>query len=168
MKSSLVGMTVIAIVALCLPPLRMAALTTEPDNVAQPALAEIAAFNRMFEQATRQMDNAATMALWAEDGISLLPSSKPLIGKTAIGAFMNQVMAGIKGATMEKFEMACYDIAVAGDWASEWCTEHQLVHMPDGKPPFDGRGKMLLVLHKGPDGKWLLEREMWNQGGADI
>ena len=39
--------------------------------------AEIEAFNRKLENATRLMDNTATLALWAEDGISLLPSTKP-------------------------------------------------------------------------------------------
>jgi ketosteroid isomerase-like protein len=39
--------------------------------------------------------------------------------------------------------------------------------LPNGKPPFDGQGKMLLVLHRGPDGKWRMRREMWNEGIAD-
>ena len=38
---------------------------------------EIEAFNRNFEDATRRMDNAATLALWADDGISLMPSTRP-------------------------------------------------------------------------------------------
>ena len=63
---------------------------------------------------------------------------------------------------MEKFEMQCFAIEGSGDWASEWCLEHQVVRFSDGKPPFDGWGKMLFVLHK-VDGKWRIEREMWNQ-----
>ena len=124
---------------------------------------EIEAFNRNFEDATRRMDNAATLALWADDGISLMPSTRPIVGKAAIAAFMDSVMAQIKGARMEKFEMACFSIDVSGDTASEWCSEHQVVQMPGGKPPFDGRGKMLLVLKRSADGKWRLLREMWNQ-----
>lgn len=128
---------------------------------------EIDVFNRKFEDATRRMDNAATVALWADDGISLLPSTRPIVGKAAIATFMDGVTAQIKGAKMEKFEMECFAIDVSGDTASEWCTEHQVVLMPGGKPPFDGRGKMLLVLRKGVDGKWLLLREMWNQAEGD-
>ena len=127
------------------------------------ARAEIEAFNRAFDSATRHMDNAASVALWADDGISLLPSTKPMVGKKAIAKFMDDITAPLKGAKMETFEMRCHDIVVSGDWASEWCTEHQIVRMPGDKPPFDGWGKMLLVLHKGADGKWRLEREMWNQ-----
>ncbi|WP_263354972.1 YybH family protein [Acidicapsa acidisoli] len=129
--------------------------------------AEIEAFNRRFEDATRQMDNAATVALWADDGISLLPSTDPIVGKSAISAFLDKVTSDIKGAKMQKFELECFAIEASGDLASEWCNEHQIVLMPGGKPPFDGRGKMLLVLRKGRDGKWLLLREMWNQAKAD-
>ena len=125
--------------------------------------AEIEAFNRAFDEATRHMDNAATLALWEEDGTSLLPSTKPIVGKKAITAFLEQVTSQLQGAHMEKFEDSCFDIQVSGNWASEWCVEHQIVQLPAGKPPFDGWGKMLLVLHKSTDGKWRLKHEMWNQ-----
>ncbi len=126
------------------------------------ARGEIEEFNRRLEEATRRMDNGATMALWAEDGISLLPSTKPMAGKAAIAAFMDRVMDDLAGAKMEKFEMECSGIEVAGEMATEWCSEHQVVQMGGGKAPFDGRGKMLLVLRLGGDGKWKLLREMWN------
>jgi ketosteroid isomerase-like protein len=133
----------------------------------QPAAAgeraEVEAFNRAFDEATRHMDNAASLALWEDDGTSLLPSTKPIVGKKAIASFLDQVVATLPGAHMEKFEDACFDIQVSGNWASEWCVEHQIVQFPAGKPPFEGWGKMLLVLHKGADGKWHLKQEMWNQ-----
>ena len=123
-------------------------------------------FNRALIQATTHMDNAAALALWEDDGIVLLPQTRPIIGKKAIAKFLDEVSAQLAGARMEKFEMKCFDIEVTKDSASEWCEEHQHVMLPDGKPPFDGRGKMLLVLHRGADGKWRLRREMWNEGTA--
>ena len=113
------------------------------------------------------MDNTATVALWADDGISLLPSTKPIVGKGGNRRLPGSVTAQIQGAKMEKFELECFAIDVSGDVASEWCTEHQVVLMPGGKPTFNGRGKMLLVLRRGLDGKWRLLREMWNQAEAD-
>ncbi|HEY0786381.1 MAG TPA: DUF4440 domain-containing protein [Acidobacteriaceae bacterium] len=129
----------------------------------QASLSEIAGLNQALREATEHMDNAATLALWAEDGVSLLPSTKPLVGKAAIAKFMDEVMGGLKGARMESFALDCFDTVVSGDLGSEWCTEHQVVELGGGKPVFDGRGKMLLVLRKGGDGQWRIVREMWNQ-----
>jgi ketosteroid isomerase-like protein len=129
--------------------------------------AGIEEFNRALIQATTQMDNAAALALWEEGGITLLPQTKPIIGKKAIAEFLSEVSSQLSGARMEKFEMQCFDAESTGDLATEWCEEHQHVILPGGKPPFDGRGKMLLVLHRGADGKWRMRREMWNEGLAD-
>ena len=147
--------------------LLLAASVPATAQTTSSAPSEIQAFNQKLEDATRKMDNAATLALWAEDGISLLPSTKPIVGKPAIAAFLQSVTASIQGASMQKFEMECFAIDVSGDLATEWCTEHQVVQMPGGKPPFDGRGKMLLVLRKGSDRMWRMEREMWNQAGEE-
>ncbi len=133
------------------------------DPAPDRALGEIAQLDKAIDAATRKMDNAAILALWADDGVSLLPSTKPLVGKPAIGKFLDEVLGSLKGAKMKAFEQECHDIEVSGAWASEWCTEHQLVELPGGKPPFEGWGKLLLVLHKGADGKWRIAREMWNE-----
>ncbi len=124
-------------------------------------------FNQAFAAATRRMDNAAVMALWDEKGISLLPSTPPIVGKRAIAKLIDDVTAAHQNARMKQFELDCFDIEVAGDWASEWCQEHQLVEFGDGTPSFEGRGKMLLVLHRDGKGKWLLMREMWNQASSN-
>ncbi|HEX7679432.1 MAG TPA: DUF4440 domain-containing protein [Thermoanaerobaculia bacterium] len=126
----------------------------------------IEAFNKALDSATRSMDNAAILALWEDDGVSLLPSTPPILGKKAIGKFLDDVMASLPGARMQTFEMQCHDIQVSGDWGSEWCTEHQVVQFPGGKPPFDGWWKMLFVLHRGADGTWRVKEEMWNQAVA--
>lgn len=123
----------------------------------------IAKFNQALTVATTRMDNAAAMALWADDGISLLPGTAPIVGKKAISDFMDGVTRQLPGAHMQHFEMQCRAVEVSGNWATEWCHEHQIVELGGGKPPFDGQGNMLLVLHRDSDGQWRLKREMWNQ-----
>lgn len=120
----------------------------------------IAAFNTRFEDATRQMDDAALADLWEDDGISLLPDAPPIIGKTAITAFIRKVMAQFPHAHMKSFTLRCDNGIENGVLASEWCFEHQIVDLGDGKS-FDGRGRMLLVLRRGSDQRWRLLREMW-------
>jgi ketosteroid isomerase-like protein len=140
--------------------------TVRAQHASTASYPEIDAFNRSFANATRTMDNAATLALWDDDGVSLLPSTKPIVGKAAISGFMRDVMASLEGAHMTHFESECHDIHVSGDWASEWCTEHQIVALPGGKPPFKGYGKMLLLLHRAANGAWRIREEMWNQALA--
>lgn len=125
---------------------------------------EIEAFNATFLAAHLKMDTPAILTMWAEDGVSLLPETAPMIGKPAIAKFLTGVTEQLNGWKMEKMELDFQGIEVSGDWASEWAFEHQVVRPPDDKPVFDGRGKMLLVLHREADGNWRIKREMWNQG----
>ncbi len=125
---------------------------------------EIEDFNTKFIEAHLKMDNAAVLNLWADDGVSLLPETAPMIGKEAIGKFMEDVTAKMPGYHMEKIDVDFQGVEVNGDWASEWAFEHQIVKAPDDRPSFDGHGKLLLVLHREKDGNWRIKREMWNQG----
>ena len=128
------------------------------------AHSEIEAFNRALSEVTLRMDNAGLLALWEDDGVSLLPGQEPIVGKKALANFLVDVVAKMPGAKVTKEEMQCFDIEASGAWASEWCRVHQEVRLAPDKPPIESFGKMLLVLHQGKDGKWRLTREMWNRG----
>jgi ketosteroid isomerase-like protein len=130
-----------------------------------PGAAGVAAFNAAFDQANRRMDNAAVLALWEPDGVSLMPNAAPIEGRAGIEALLRRVTADHPKAHMESFALRCAGLQVAGSWASEWCFEHQVV-VELGQPTFDGWGKMLLVLHRDPQAGWRLSREMWNQAQA--
>ena len=120
----------------------------------------IVAFNRAVIDATKNMDNAATLALWEDGGVSILPSTPPIVGKPAIAAFLKDVTSRFPGAKMESFTLDCVRVALDGDFAAERCVEHQVVNIPGGKP-FDGRGNILYVLHRS-GGRWRIRAEMWN------
>ena len=145
-------------------------LARRSDGRARPVVAaetgrqELEAFNKKFIEAHLKMDNAAVMSMWAEDGVSLLPQTTPLMGKATIAKFMDDVVAKMPGYRMEKIDVDFQGIEVSGEWASEWAFEHQIVRPPDERPVFDRYGKLLLVLHREPDGNWRIKREMWNQG----
>jgi uncharacterized protein (TIGR02246 family) len=133
-------------------------------NTAGSSRAEIDAFNKKYIAAHLRMDNAAVMSMWAEDGTSLLPTTDPIIGKEAIGKFMDEVVGRMPGYHMQRMDVDFQGIEVSGDWASEWAEEHQVVQPPPGKRVIDSYGKLLLVLHREADGNWRITREMWNQG----
>ncbi len=65
---------------------------------------ELDAFNQRFTDAIRHMDNAAVLSLWADDGVSLLPNTAPILGKSAIEKFMNDVTSRTKGYSVISHE----------------------------------------------------------------
>lgn len=123
---------------------------------------EIVRFNAHYQELHLKMDNAGIFALWADDGVDLMPGEAPLIGRPAIQAWVENILAKMPGYKVTKQEMEFHDIAASGDWASEWALEHQVVQPPDGKPPIETWGKMALVLHRDPSGAWKIKQEMWN------
>ncbi len=126
----------------------------------------VEAFNRSLIAATTRMDNTAMIALWEDDGVSLLPATAPILGKLRIARFLAGISAQFPHARMQSFDLHCFDIETSGDWESEWCLEHQVISLTEGRPVFDGRGKMLLVLHRERGHAWRIHSEMWNAGRA--
>ena len=106
------------------------------------------------------MDNAAVVALWAEDGVSLLPEMEPIRGRAEIARFMNEVTAKTSGYKVLAHDNQWHDLQVTGDWATEWAETRQQVQPPDGKPAITIYGKMLLVLRREKD-EWKIARESW-------
>jgi len=122
---------------------------------------EIDAFNKKFLELHLKMDTPGIMAMWAEDGVDLMQGEAPISGRKTITAWIEDVLSKMPGYKVTKEEMEFHDIQVCGDWATEWATEHQVAKAPEGKPDFDGYGKMALVLHR-EGGEWKIKQEMWN------
>src|SRR5258706_14549822 len=74
-------------------------LTSSPKTPAPPVdpKAEILAFNEKFINAHLRMDNPAIIAMWADDGVSLLPSMAPMVGRAAIGKLITDIAAQMPG-----------------------------------------------------------------------
>jgi len=123
--------------------------------------AQILDFNEKFINAHLRMDNPAIIAMWAEDGVSLLPSMPPMVGRAAIGQFINDISAQMPGYKIVREKIDFHDIQVSGDWASEWGLETQGLQPPN-QPVMEGYGKLLFVLHKDSSGQWKIQQEMWN------
>jgi ketosteroid isomerase-like protein len=130
-------------------------------QTASDSKAEILAFNEKFINAHLRMDNPAIISMWAEDGVSLLPSMAPLTGRAAIGKFINDISAQMPGYKIVREKIDIQDIQISGDWASEWGLETQGLQPPN-QPIMEGYGKLLFVLHRDSSGAWKIQQEMWN------
>ncbi|HKE06662.1 MAG TPA: nuclear transport factor 2 family protein, partial [Candidatus Acidoferrum sp.] len=122
-------------------------LPSAPQTPPADPKAEIFAFNEKFINAHLRMDDPAIIAMWAEDGVSLLPSMAPLVGRAAIGKFINDISAQMPGYKIIREKIDFHDIQVSGNWASEWGIETQGLQPPN-QPSMEGYGKILFVLHK--------------------
>jgi len=132
------------------------------DKQAASGKDELEKFNNHFRELHLNMDTAGIFALWADDGVDLMPGEAPMIGKKVIEAWVEAILAKMPGYKVTKQEMEFHDIQVSGDWASEWALEHQVVQPPDGKESIETWGKMALVLHREANGEWRIKQEMWN------
>jgi ketosteroid isomerase-like protein len=135
-------------------------LHTSSQTPAPDPKAEILAFNEKFINAHLRMDNPAILAMRTENGASLLPSMAPLVGRAAIGKFVNDIAAQMPGYKIVREKIDFQDIQVSGDWAYEWGLETQALQPPN-QPAMEGYGKILLILHK-EAGEWKIQTEMWN------
>jgi ketosteroid isomerase-like protein len=127
------------------------------------AKGDLASFNAEFREVILKMDNAGVIALWAEDGVSLLPETAPIMGKKNIVGFMDKVFADLSRYRVTKEEIEWRDMRIAGEWASEWGVVHQEVQPPGDKPMIEVYGRIALVLHQDSEG-WRIEQEMWQSG----
>jgi len=146
----------------CFVGLSMAAVQMKARTAEDAGQKEIEAFNKRYVELYVKMDTPGILALWAEDGVDLMPGNAAMIGRKEISSWVEDILAKMPGYKVMKQEMEFHDIHVCGDWASEWATEHQVVQPPEGKPLIESYGKMALVLHREADGEWKIKQEMWN------
>ena len=102
--------------------------------------------------ASQAGDVATVLGLMADDMVFMVPGREPF-GKEAFAA-ASQSMKGVR------FE-GSYDIReikVVGDWA--YLRNYLTVTItPAGGEPMRRAGYTLSILHKQPDGKWVLARD---------
>ena len=148
--------------ALCVALLLVAVLRIVAAEGDSAGRKEVEAFNKKFVDLHLKMDTPGIMAMWAEDGVDLMQGEAPIVGRKTITACVADILSKTPGYKVITEEVEFHDIQVCGDWATEWATEHQVAQAPEGKPNFDGRGKMALVLHREAGGQWKIKQEMWN------
>src|SRR5260370_27737436 len=156
------GFSMNVLFSVCFVVLLMAGVRMKAQPTEDVGQKEIEAFNKRYVELRLKMDTPGILALWAEDGVDLMPGNTPMIGRKNIAAWVEDIVAKMPGYKMTKQEMEFHDIHVCGDWASEWAMEHQVVRPPEGKPPNESYGKMALVLHREASGEGKGKQEMGN------
>ena len=127
-----------------------------PAQGIRPAPQDRAAIERLYRQ-----DVEATLSgraddlakLWDNDAVRIQPGSAPQIGKAAIYATdKREELSGAGQSVCYKPEIK--ELQLAGDWAFEW-GYFSYQQSASAEP---GRGKVLRVLKRQPDGSWKFAR----------
>lgn len=121
---------------------------------------DVAAFNQRFDEAIRAMDNEAVIAMWANDGVDMMPGQTPIVGKEEIARFIRDMGTKLKGYKVLKHATEYHVISQSGNTVAEWLTAKQTVSPPDGGKNLEASGRIVLVLEKGAAG-WKIKSEMW-------
>src|SRR5271168_2507686 len=75
---------------------------------------EIELFNKRYVELHEKMDTAGILALWAEDGVDLMPGDAAMIGRKKISAWVEDIVAKMPGYKVMKQGMEFHDIHVCG------------------------------------------------------
>jgi uncharacterized protein (TIGR02246 family) len=120
------------------------------------------AVNQEIVRACQQRDYDATAALWADDGVDLLPGLAPMVGKAKIVAWLNTSRPQMEGSKMRYCTIDWQDIQIHRDVAYEWGINRQLIEYPPPRQSSANEGKILFILKRQPDGQWKVALEAWN------
>jgi len=120
--------------------------------------AEIEELHRKDLEASRAGDFDTLLSLWTEDGVLLMPGMKPVIGKGAIEAYMDEQAAVSLTYRILEYEHSWQEIKVLGDWALEWGFFSGKAEMVDSGEIVLQKGKLLRILNRQKDGSWKCAR----------
>ena len=74
----------------------MSGMTPSPSSLRSLGVNQrisLISFNKKFVEAHLRMDNAAVMAMWAEDGVTLLPGMAPMASRKTIAKWLDDIVA---------------------------------------------------------------------------
>ena len=143
----------VAVVALI-----VAACGTESSLLTDEDEAAIRELHETFEAAALSRDWPTALALYADDAVQLVPEAPPVCGRAAIV----ERAEDFSSVTFVERSHTIEDVYGRGDIAYVWGIISQRVTWEGQDTVLEGGGRMLRILRKQPDGRWLISVEIWN------
>jgi uncharacterized protein (TIGR02246 family) len=136
--------------------LTLAAADTRAAESAEE-LKALTAVNQEFAAAIRAQDASKVGELYTEDALLMPPNESPLRGRAAVVAYFAGLLKGGKVDLALKSGSARLDGSLGYD-----AGQYRFELAPAGGTPVHDEGKYLVVLRKGPDGRWRMAVDTWN------
>lgn len=118
---------------------------------------EIERANLRFGEGIRKADAAIVGSLYTKDTLLMPPNSETIRGREGTQKFWDgAIRMGVKDAILKTVELVA-----KGDTAEEIGNYTLRIH-PEGREPFEDKGKYVVLWKQDTDGKWRLHRDIWN------
>ena len=147
----------LAVLAVALASMACQPASQEAGPLSEEDVAAIRAVTQSYTEAMLANDYAALAAHWAEDAVLMAPNEPLIQGRAAIQASYESVPV-----TVTEYSNMPVEVDGRGDLAY---TRGVIVvaAVVEGIPePVRDTIKYLSILHKQPDGSWLLSKVCWN------
>lgn len=117
-----------------------------------------AAIRNLHDQTAAASNAGDLAALYTEDAIVMPPNEPAVVGKEAIGTWVQ----GLFEQFTVKETATTEEIQVAGDWAFLRGTYTATMTPKEGGESQEETGKCIHIVQRQPDGSWKNTRIMWN------
>ena len=112
-----------------------------------------------YLKASNAGDAKAIAALYTPDAVEMPPNEPMVKGRPAIESYYQKQM----GQMSVKLALTAIETRTAGEWGYDVGTYTQtLTPKTGGGKPIEDRGKYVVLLKKGADGKWLVSHAIYN------
>lgn len=114
--------------------------------------------------ASKALDVEGLASLWTDDCVALAPGQPPARGKARIRSQLAAMAAWARDNEIVEYEEEFEELEILGDTAIEWG------HIRGAERPRAGgdlkrsQYKVMRVLKRQPDGRWLVHRSIFNEG----
>ena len=114
--------------------------------------------------ASRSMDVEALASLWTDDCVSLPPGQPPTRGKARIRSHLEGMRSWARDNEIVEFEEKFEELEILGDTAIEWGYIRGAERPRTGGDLKRSTYKVMRILKRQPDGRWLVHRSIYNEG----
>jgi uncharacterized protein (TIGR02246 family) len=106
-------------------------------------------------------DTATLMSLWTDDIVSIAPDGTVRRGRDANAAYLREQVSAMHGMRPLEYSLRFDEVSIRGDLAVEWGSFTSRSRRDAGGDDMVSGGKLMRVLRRTADGKWLVARTIF-------